>query len=442
MREPKLKRKININLSNKKSILILAIIFLIFLVVGTSYSLLRSSNSGENLYVMNVGLLEVTFVDSETSTLTLENAKPVTDEEGKSNTNELVFTVKNTGNVIAKYNVYIEETSTSPEFKTVIRFISNKNDTGYTDPKTLADDKYIDQSSYLNPSQIASYKVKAWLNENADATYNNQTFTARIVIESFQITEYNTAILGTCNTLIYNGLSQVLVSGGSNVTYQNNEATEIGDYTVTAIADAGYQFDDGSWSKTLTCSIQEGTKPTLAMSISGETYGSGYKSGATVTVNCDSTSGISSFTVNNNAVTVTEGNNTATTTIDLKTAGTNKVTASCQSNNGLSDSKEESYTIYVYSSSSSKCGTYSCTVSSCSLCGETTTYHSGNRYASSHDLSTSSTTNCSIGTSPCSISCVDTDPDNGPWSCVETALTPTTICKSCSSTCSNTCWHT
>ena len=48
--------------------------------------------------------------------------------------------------------------------------------------------KYIDQSSYLNPSQTASYKVKAWLSETADATCNNQTFTARIVIDSFQIT--------------------------------------------------------------------------------------------------------------------------------------------------------------------------------------------------------------------------------------------------------------
>ena len=108
MREPKLKRKVNINLSNKKSILILAIIFLIFLVVGTSYSLLRSSNSGENLYVMNVGLLEVTFVDSETSTLTLSNAKPLTDLDGSSETKELVFIVKNTGNILAKYDVYIE----------------------------------------------------------------------------------------------------------------------------------------------------------------------------------------------------------------------------------------------------------------------------------------------------------------------------------------------
>ena len=127
-----------INKPFKKYLPVYMIMLSIMLLLGTSYALLRSSHQGENSYVMNVGLLEVTFVDSQTSALTLENAKPVTDEEGKSNTNELVFTVKNTGNVIAKYNVYIEETSTSPEFKTVIRFISNKNDTGYTDPKTLS----------------------------------------------------------------------------------------------------------------------------------------------------------------------------------------------------------------------------------------------------------------------------------------------------------------
>ena len=131
---------------------------------------------------MNVGLLEVTFVDSQTSALTLENAKPVTDEEGINETNELVFTVKNTGDFIAKYNVYIEETSTSPEFKTVIRFISNKNDTGYNDPKTLSEDNYIDQGSYLDVGETATYKVKAWISETADATYMNQTFTARIVL--------------------------------------------------------------------------------------------------------------------------------------------------------------------------------------------------------------------------------------------------------------------
>ena len=172
-----------INKPFKKYLLVYMIMLSIMLLLGTSYALLRSSHQGENSYVMNVGLLEVTFVDSQTSALTLENAKPVTDKEGINQTNELVFTVKNTGNVAAKYNVYIEETSTSPEFKTVIRFISNKNDTGYTDPKTLADDKYIDQGSYLDIGETATYKVKAWISETADATYMNQTFTARIVVE-------------------------------------------------------------------------------------------------------------------------------------------------------------------------------------------------------------------------------------------------------------------
>ena len=183
-----------INKPFKKYLPVYMIMLSIMLLMGTSYALLRSSHQGENSYVMNVGLLEITFVDSETSALTLENAKPVTDKEGKSNTNELVFTVKNTGNVIAKYNVYIEETSTSPEFKTVIRFISNKNDTGYTDPKTLSEDKYIDTESYLNVGETATYKVKAWISETADATYMNQTFTARIVVDAEQKITISTAI--------------------------------------------------------------------------------------------------------------------------------------------------------------------------------------------------------------------------------------------------------
>ena len=94
-----------INKPFKKYLPVYMIMLSIMLLLGTSYALLRSSHQGENSYVMNVGLLEVTFVDSQTSALTLENAKPVTDEEGEQEINELVFTVKNTGNVDAKYSV-------------------------------------------------------------------------------------------------------------------------------------------------------------------------------------------------------------------------------------------------------------------------------------------------------------------------------------------------
>ena len=183
----------------KKFLPVFLIILAVVLLLGTSYALLRSSDQGENTYVMNVGLLEVTFVDSETNELTINNAVPMTDSEGMSQSDELIFTVKNTGDFTAQYNVYIEETSTNPEFKSVIRFISNKNDTGYNSPKTLSEDKYIDTGGVLDVEETATYKVKLWLSENADNTYMNKTFTARIVIEVFQVNTLSDKVLSSVN---------------------------------------------------------------------------------------------------------------------------------------------------------------------------------------------------------------------------------------------------
>ena len=183
-----MKEFFSMNKPFKKYLPIYMIMLSIVLLMGTSYALLRSSHQGTNTYTMNVGTLQVTFVDSATNALTLENAYPMTDDEGMSETKELTFTVKNTGTVTSKYSVYIEETSTSPEFKSVIRFISNKNDAGYNSPKTLSEDKYIDSESYLAVSETAVYKVKAWISDTADSTYMNKTFTARVVVSSEQAT--------------------------------------------------------------------------------------------------------------------------------------------------------------------------------------------------------------------------------------------------------------
>ena len=181
-----MKEYLKFNKEFKKYAPIFLIMLAIVLLMGTSYALLRSSQQGENTYVMNVGLLEVTFVDSETNELTINNAVPMTDSEGISQSDELIFTVKNTGDLAASYDIYIEETSTSPEFKTVIRFVSSKNDTGYNSPKTLSEDYYIEQGGSLAVGESATYKVKLWLSETADSTYMNKTFTARIVVDSYQ----------------------------------------------------------------------------------------------------------------------------------------------------------------------------------------------------------------------------------------------------------------
>ena len=70
-------KKINI----KKYSVILLLITAIILLIGTSYALLRNSEKGTNPYVVNVGLLEISFLDS-TNTLEITNSIPISDEEG------------------------------------------------------------------------------------------------------------------------------------------------------------------------------------------------------------------------------------------------------------------------------------------------------------------------------------------------------------------------
>ena len=173
-------------MDNKKKIIFVIIGFAAILLIGTSYALLRSSNAGNNPYVMNVGLLEISF-KSGSQNISLNNAYPMSDEAGTSQEDELIFTIKNTGDMEANYNVYIEETSTNPSFASAIKHIDKKGNEDYSGIKVLSSDNYIDRLGYLEKNEEITYKVKFWLAESADNTYMNKTFTAKIVVESLQV---------------------------------------------------------------------------------------------------------------------------------------------------------------------------------------------------------------------------------------------------------------
>ena len=173
-------------MENKKKIIISMICAIIVITLGTSYALLRSNQVSSNPYTMNVGLLNITFKDN-IHNLSLSNAYPMSDTDGMEQNDELIFTIKNTGELDALYNVYIEETSTSPEFKTKIRYASSKdNGVTYSDIKTLSENKYIEQNGLLEQNGEVTYNVKCWLDESADNTFMNKVFTAKIVVEALQ----------------------------------------------------------------------------------------------------------------------------------------------------------------------------------------------------------------------------------------------------------------
>jgi len=228
MEEPSIVKKKNkfIKIIKKQSkVIVMILVSVLVIAIGSSYALLRNSQVGTNAYTINAGNLEVIIKDEETESLTISNMYPMTDEEGLSQTDELTFVVKNTGDIPALYDVYIEETSTNPAFKTVIRYVDKKNDGEYSNIKVLSDNKYIDQSSFINVDEEVTYKVKLWLAEEADITYMNKTFTAKIIVEASQIAPTEFDYTGTEATFTASAsgtyLLEVWGAQGGNATYDN-----------------------------------------------------------------------------------------------------------------------------------------------------------------------------------------------------------------------------
>jgi len=242
------------NLKIKKYVPFILVLVAIVILSGTSYALLKSTSKGSNPYVMNVGVLEISFQDSEEDKLTLVNQIPISDEEGIASEEEYEFTIKNTGTLPATYNVYIEETSTNPEFKSVIRYITNKNDEDYGDPKTLSEDKYIDTNATLGIDETATYKVKLWLSIDADSTYMNKTFTARIVVDTtlnYDGFSSDTEKLVEDNVVNYATASASNFSGGlvaintDGTLYNENDTTQtIREYRYSGPTVNNYIFFD------------------------------------------------------------------------------------------------------------------------------------------------------------------------------------------------------
>ena len=126
------------------------------------------------------------------------------------------------------------------------------------------------------------------------------------------------------------------------------------------------------------------TEPIVTFSISGESYSSGYKKGAVVTVTCESEDGIAVFnaseTSGSTGSLLINEDNKKQRAITLNNAGSSRrISVSCTTNYDLTTNISKSYRVYEYSRDSS-CGvasynyhgSYTCCNSSGSACDEYT----------------------------------------------------------------------
>jgi len=79
------------------------------MLIGSSYAYLTYISKTNNSVVIKAGTLALNF-KNQSNSITLNNALPISDKDGLSNTNEYEFTVENTGTINANYKIRLDNT--------------------------------------------------------------------------------------------------------------------------------------------------------------------------------------------------------------------------------------------------------------------------------------------------------------------------------------------
>ena len=160
------------------------------MLIGSSYAYLTYISKTNNSVVIKAGTLALNF-KNQSNSITLNNALPISDKEGLSNTNEYEFTVENTGTINANYKITLDNTCSLDKTFTVNgenikpdkcipnKYIKVALKEGNKSYEVLEYDKnnnedYIIETNTINSSSSKTYKMKIWLDYDTPNTYNSK----------------------------------------------------------------------------------------------------------------------------------------------------------------------------------------------------------------------------------------------------------------------------
>ena len=169
-----------------KKIIVLIVLILISIIalIGSSYALLTKSFKSEKLS-MQVGTLKVDF--TEGNAITMNNAMPMTDENGMSIT-PYTFTITNSGDVDAYYTVSNEEELANTLDTNYLKMRltgSDGYDSGIKRLKDIGTGTYriVDETS-LATGKSVTYKLYLWISSDADNSVQDKVYKSKIVVSS------------------------------------------------------------------------------------------------------------------------------------------------------------------------------------------------------------------------------------------------------------------
>ena len=241
-------------MERKKYIIISVIVISISIIalIGTSYALLTMSIEGEKEISLTAGILKVDF--SEGNNINLENAAPMSDNEGLKTT-PYTFTITNTGNIDAYYHISLEEDSNNTLSNNYVKMKltgTNGYDSGIIKVNNYGEGTFeIRGEDVLEPEDSVTYTLYMWLDEEADNSAQGKIYQSKIVVESFdrESTSPNSPMLDEGMIAVtYNGTNWVK----ADRTNANND---------------WYNYDELKWANAVT--VSESTRETYLNASNG-----------------------------------------------------------------------------------------------------------------------------------------------------------------------------
>ena len=241
-------------MERKKYIIISVIVISISIIalIGTSYALLTMSIEGEKEISLTAGILKVDF--SEGNNINLENAAPMSDNEGLKTT-PYTFTITNTGNIDAYYHISLEEDSNNTLSNRYVKMKmtgSNGYDSGIIKVNNYGEGTFeIRGEDVLEPEDSVTYTLYMWLDEEADNSAQGKIYQSKIVVESFdrESNSPNSPMLDEGMIAVtYNGTNWVK----ADRTNANND---------------WYNYDELKWANAVT--VSESTRETYLNASNG-----------------------------------------------------------------------------------------------------------------------------------------------------------------------------
>ncbi len=176
---------------------ILTIIGVTLVVLGNSYAVFTSLNESKGYNTLQVGTLQIAYNDSEDglgNNIKLNNAFPVSDEEGLAQT-PYHFTITNTGSLAADYSVRILDDEAMIEAdgcsdklldKANIKFTVNGSTPSLLNTLEGTTPPYTIDTGTLQPGERKDFEIKMWIKSDAGNDILGKHYHGKVVIEGIK----------------------------------------------------------------------------------------------------------------------------------------------------------------------------------------------------------------------------------------------------------------